>query len=87
MFDILFAKLIEDAGAMTVAASNTAGSGGSLGTFQTSDWKDIPSGTPGKDEYNKDDYRSPVALGAKGRKSKGKGKVKMVVMRRPLTGM
>ena len=86
MFDVLFAKLMEDAGAMTVAVSNTAGSGGSLGTFQTSDWKDNPSGTPGKDKYAERDYRSPVALGAK-RRGKGKSKVKMVVMRRPLTGM
>ena len=85
MFDILFTKLMEDIGGAPAAASNTAGSGGSLGTFQTSDWKDNPAGTPGKDKYAEGDFRKPVALGA--RKARGKNKSKMVVMRRPFIGM
>lgn len=63
---------------------NTAGSGGALGTFQTSNWQDTASGTPGTDTYNKGDMRLAKALGAK-KVGKGKNaKVKFVILRRPL---
>jgi len=64
--------------------NNTAGSGGALGTFQTSDWQNNASGTPGTDEWNKGDNRLPIALGAK-KVGKGKNRrVKFVIQRRPL---
>jgi len=78
-FDMLFSKIMED---------NIAGSGGALGTFQTSDWTNIASGTPGTDTYAPGDYRRPTALGAKvvrGKKKKKKNQI--LIQRRPFISM
>jgi len=67
---------------------NVAGSGGALGTFQTSDWTNIASGTPGTDTYAPGDYRRPTALGAKvvrGKKKKKKNQI--LIQRRPFISM
>ena len=39
-----------------------AGSTGSVGTFQTSNWTNNPAGTPGTDSYAAGDYRLPKIL-------------------------
>lgn len=68
---MLIKKILEN---LAPVDGNTAGSGGSLGTFKTSDWKDNPSGTPGTDKYAEKDFRRPKILGSK----------KKFVQRRPL---
>ena len=75
MFDKLYSKILED---------NSAGSGGALGTFQTTDWQDNPSGTPGTDSYAPGDTRRPTALGAKIIGKGKKKKTKILIQRRPL---
>lgn len=76
-FNELVKRILESTGALPGVTGNLAGSGGSLGSFQTSGWVSNPAGTPGTDEFAKNDFRKPVALGAK------KGK-KIKIQRRPL---
>ncbi len=74
-FDQLYSQILSE-------YENTAGSGGTLGSFNTLNW--TPGGTPGTDSYAAGDYRRPVALGAK-RIGKGKKKkTKILIQRRPL---
>lgn len=64
-FDNLVKQILEN---LPPVDGNTAGSGGSLGTFQTSSWQNNASGTPGTDKYNQGDFRRPVILGGKKKK-------------------
>lgn len=80
-FDQLFKAIIESLGSVPSTSGNLAGSGGALGTFQTSNWQSNPSGTPGTDTYAAGDARRPVALGAK----KRKGKIRIPIQRRFLS--
>jgi hypothetical protein len=82
-FDELCKRILESLGPLGPTSGNVSGTGGALGTFQTSNWTDNPTGTPGTDEYNKGDYRRPVALGAK----KKKGKTKIAIQKRPFVSM
>lgn len=76
-FDILVNNILENTGTLPGVTGNLAGSGGSLGSFQTSGWVTNPAGTPGTDEFAKNDFRKPVPLGAKKRR-------KIKIQRRPL---
>lgn len=45
-----------------IAGGSSAGDGGSLGYFGTSNWQNNPAGTPGTDTYAAGDYRLPKIL-------------------------
>jgi len=78
-FDRVINEILESIGqgSMPDVSGNLAGSGGSLGNFQTSGWVNNPDGTPGTDKFATGDSRRPFALGARKKR-------KIKFQRRPL---